>query len=62
MKTYVALPTLPNFVTVMREGGHELAKISIGELSDDDVKELGQRMAAALLEHAKKKRAEPTPR
>lgn len=57
MKTILKVPTLPNFLTVVIPGGAELAKISIGDIREDDLRELGKRWTEELVAHAKAKRA-----
>lgn len=57
MKVYARVPVLPNFVTLCREqGGVEVGQVSVGDLTDEDIVDLGKRWTEALLAHAKRKR------
>ena len=58
MKVYAQVPQTPNFVTLLKDGGIPVATgISIAELADEDIVDLGKRWTEALLESAKQKRA-----
>jgi len=55
MKVMLRTPSLPNYLFI-EVNGQEVGNISVGDVSDDDLKEVAERWVKALMEHARKKR------
>jgi hypothetical protein len=54
MKPTIKIPQTPNFVQLVLSGAQ--VSVSIADVSDEDLENLGEEWTAALLESARKKR------
>lgn len=55
MRTEIETPTIPNFVRV-RVGKQETVTIPISELTEEQIREIGERWTNDLITSAKRKR------
>lgn len=51
------IPGLPDFLVLEDKTGMTIAQVSVADVSDADIRDMGKRWTEAMLEHAKKKRS-----